>query len=152
MGSNVSKLSYMSQATNDLEKEIRIFECSELLNNDNSLKERSFNSIYTHICFDSEFFQGENPKNLEIFLNENFNKLIAEFILNTPFFRSQDGLYDMRRIRLLLFTLTFNTNVKTNTKENPDKVILKEKKFILLNIYLINTILLGCIHFLINKR
>lgn len=122
MGSSASKLNYISQATNDLEKEIRVFECAELLNNDKALRERSFGSIYSQICFDSEFFQGENPKNLEAFLNENFNPSISNFILNSSFFKADNSSYDMRRIRLLLFGLTFNSNTKSNKMDNPDKV------------------------------
>jgi len=123
MGSTASKISYMSLAMNETEREIRTFECAELLNNDKSFKERSFSSIYSQICFDSEFFQGQNEKNLEYFLKENFNPLISKFILNNNFFKLDNASgYDMRRIRLLLFSLTFNKNVVTNNKTNPDKV------------------------------
>ncbi len=123
MGSSASKLNYISNSSNDSEREIRIFECAELLNNDKALRERSFGSIYSHICFDSEFFQGENPKNLQAFLNENFNPSLSNFILNSTFFKNDDNRsYDMRRIRLLLFSLTFNSNTKSNKRDNPDKV------------------------------
>lgn len=124
MGSNKSKLSYINQAANDLEKDIRTFECSELLNANNAQKEKSFKSVYSQICFDSEIFQGENERNLKAFLDENFNPLISKLVTNSRYFRLKEGRseFDMKKIRLLIFLLTFNTNDFSNSKVNPDKV------------------------------
>ena len=127
MGANNSKLTYITLAKNDIDREIRIFECSELLNIDKTENERSFNSIYSEICFDSEFFQSENTANLDAFLKENFNEKITNLVIKNEYFKMKyenTTVFDIKKIRLLIFLLTFNTNDKTTSKKNPDKVIL----------------------------
>lgn len=133
MGIDQSKLSYIAQATNIVERDIRLFECADLLNINKSEKEKSFGSIYSQICFDSEFFQGENEKNLKVFLDEYFNPLLSKFILTTPYFKLDDRGrgYNMKKIRLLIFLLTFNTNEVINSKANPDKVNLLIHQFLI---------------------
>ena len=120
-------MAYILEATNPLEDKIRKFEIEVLLNINSEQYERSFSSIYSQICFDSDLFQGKNEKDLEKFLLTNFTQKMVEFVSGRSYFKINEAQpieFDMRKIRILFFLLTFNTN----TKNHSDKVI-KNKFF-----------------------
>jgi len=130
MGNQKSNLNYITGATNELEEKIRRFEINVLLSKENNQDyERSFGSIYSQICFDSELFQGKDEDNLKKFLVTNFNQKMADFVTNQFYFKIEEEIeFDMRKIRILLFLLTFNTNTILNKNQNPDKVKFNLKK------------------------
>jgi hypothetical protein len=128
MGNNTSNLNYISQSTNPLEEKIRLFEINSLLNINTddkfSNEEKSFSSIYSRICIDSELFQGKNEENLRKFLISNFNKRMADFITKRSYFRLDgESEYDMKKLRILFFLLTFNMTTASNSDHKiSDKV------------------------------
>jgi len=130
MGNQKSNLNYITGATNELEEKIRRFEINVLLSKENNQDyERSFGSIYSQICFDSELFQGKDEDNLKKFLVTIFIQKMADFVTNQFYFKIEEEIeFDMRKIRILLFLLTFNTNTILNKNQNPDKVKFNLKK------------------------
>lgn len=125
MGNQKSNLNYLSNATNELEEKIRRFEIDTLIHKEGSDKnsEKSFGTIYSQICFDNDLFQGENQDQLEKFLNQHFNEKMVKFITESKYFRIEEtGYFDMRKIRVVFFLLTFNTNSAVDKTKNPDKV------------------------------
>lgn len=141
MGNQASNLNYIASATNELEDKIRNFEIDVLLKSNKDQSEKSFSSIYSQICLDSELFQGKNQENLEKFLKNNFSEKMADFITSKPYFKIENSEeFDMRKIRLLLFLLTFNSNVSVNNTVNSDKVIIYLIKFYLFSgfIFILN--------------
>lgn len=118
-------LYYIDKSNSALEKKLRLFESNVLTNDDPNVQlERSFSSIYSQICFDSTLFQGKNKENLLKFFMENFTEKMSNFVLKSSYFKfSESEEYDMKKIKILLFLLSFNSNEIIKDTENPDKVI-----------------------------
>jgi hypothetical protein len=124
MGNFKSNQFYINNSKSELERNFRKFESNLITHNDsNILLERSFSSIYSQICFISDLFQGNNKENLEKFLKKNFTEKLSNFIINNLYFHIQNKEeFDLNKIKILLFLLSFNTNETINKKQNPDKV------------------------------
>ena len=118
-------MAYISHATNELEDKVRQFEIDVLINPVQANKDKShhfekgFSSIYSQICYDSDLFQGRNQDKLERFILTNFNAKMVEFVTSHEYFKfNQESEFNMRKIRILFFLLTFSSN----TSNCPDKV------------------------------
>ena len=98
MGNCKSNLIYINESKSILEKKLRMFESNVLIDSDSKVEQqRSFSSIYSLICYDSELFQGKNKSNLEKFLVSNFTEKMTKFVLDNSYFKTTDDkrLYEV---------------------------------------------------------
>jgi hypothetical protein len=123
MGNCKSTQIYIDHSKSIYESNLRKFESNLISKCESILAHRSFSSIYSKICCDSNLFQGDNKENLGKFLTTNFTENLSNFILNNKYFKiPNEEIFDLNKIKMLLFLLSFNTNELVNEKENPDKV------------------------------
>lgn len=123
MGNTESLSSYLLGTVFLEERQIRRFEMSDLINQDNSEYLKKFSWIYPLICVDTD--ESSADAAIENIFKENFNMKILKFIQNGEYFKKQvDGktVYDLKKIRILIFLLTSNNN----EFEYSDKVKIKK--------------------------
>jgi len=111
MGNAESLSSYAAGTVYQEERQIRIFEMVDMINQDNSEYLKKFSWIYPLICVDSEESSADSA--IENIFKENFNLRILKFIQIGDFFKKEvDGksFYDLKKIRILIFLLTTNNN------------------------------------------
>lgn len=113
--------SYITASKYIEEGQIRRFEMTNIINIDNSECLKKFSWIYPMICVDSDNFNADT--NIENIFNENFNTKILKLIQNGNYFKFEYNgkqVYDIKKLRILVFLLTTNTNEMNYS----DKVII----------------------------
>lgn len=111
MGNSVNLSAYLSGTVYLEERQIRRFEIADLINQDNSEYLKKFSWIYPMICIDSDDLTADTA--IENIFRENFNLRILKFIQKGDYFKkliNGKAIYDLRKIRILVFLITTNTN------------------------------------------
>ncbi len=111
MGNSASLSEYLSGTNYLEERQIRRFEMNDMINQDNSEFLKKFAWVYPMMCFDSD--DTTSNENIENIFRENFNLKILKFIQNSDYLKkivNEKKVYDFRKIRILIFMLTTNSN------------------------------------------
>ena len=122
MGNVESFTSYLGGTIYIEERQIRRFEMTDLINQDSSEYLKKFSWVYPLICVDSDNLTADSA--IENIFKDNFNLKILKFVQNGNYFKKNingNTIYDLNKIRILIFLLTTNTNDVNYS----DKVIFK---------------------------
>ncbi len=123
MGNAASLSSYLSGTNYLEERQIRRFEITDLINQDNSEYLKKFSWIYPLICVDSDESTADTA--IENLFKENFNTRILKFIKNGNYFKkvvAAKTVYDLKKIRILIFLLTTTDSKQDHDVDYSDKV------------------------------